>query len=109
MWLNDSQSAQRRNFLNTIIKWSQLPSSFKLVVTSRDDRLPQSFRHICHCISLDMGDIAGAEAVNDIRIFFESRFGEIAARNRSLLPTWPGVEIIKQLTSQAAGLSFGQI
>ena len=43
-----SQSEQRRTFLNTITKWSRLPKQFKLIVTSRDDRIPNSFRAACH-------------------------------------------------------------
>jgi hypothetical protein len=99
-----SQSDQRRTFLNTITKWSRLPKPFKLVVTSRDDRIPNSFRAACHHVTLDTGDIAGPEARNDVRVFIRSRFATIAAENKSLSPTWPGESVIEQLTVRAAGL-----
>jgi hypothetical protein len=98
------QSAQRQTFINTITKWSQLPKAFRLVVTSRDDRIPNTFRAVCHCIILDTGDVAGPEAINDVRVFIKKRFAAIAAQNYSLSPTWPGESAIKQLTSRAAGL-----
>jgi hypothetical protein len=99
-----TQYAQRHTFINTIIAWSRLPRSFKLVVASRDDRIPPSFFEVCHSIVLDAGDLARAEAENDVRIFIKTRFAAIAVRNISLSPTWPGEAIIKQLTSRAAGL-----
>jgi len=74
------------------------------VVTSRDDRIPESFRAVCHRILLDTGDIARPEAVDDVRIFIEKPFAAIAALNHSLPPTWPGQSIIRQLTNRAAGL-----
>ena len=99
-----SQYEQRRTFLNTITKWSRLPKQFKLIVTSRDDRVPNSFRTACYHIILDTRDIAGLEAMNDVRVFIKSRFATIAAGNYSLSPTWPGELIIEQLTARAAGL-----
>ena len=99
-----SQFAQRQTFINTITKWSRLPGSFKLVVTSRDDRIPNSFRAICHRINLETGDVVGAEAIHDVYVFFKRRFAAIAAQNYSLSPTWPGESIIKQVTKHAAGL-----
>jgi len=98
------QSAQRQSFINTLIQWSRLPKSFKLVVTSRDHQLPDSFIAVCHQLVLDTGDIASPESIDDIRIFIEKRFAAIATRNRSLPPTWPGESILKQLTCRAAGL-----
>jgi hypothetical protein len=98
------QSAQRQTFIKTITKWSHLPKAFKLVVTSRDDRIPQLFRAVCHRIILDTGDVAGPEAINDVRVFLEKRFAVIAVQNDWLSPTWPGESTIKQLTSRAAGL-----
>ena len=101
---DSSQYAQRQTFINTIMKWSDLPKPFKLIVTSRDDRIPNSFRAVCHRLVLDTGDLAGPEAINDVRVFFAKHFAAIATQNHSLSPTWPGESIIEQLTSRAAGL-----
>ena len=101
---DDSQFAQRQTFINTITKWSRLPPSFKLVVTSRDDRIPNSFRSVCYRIVPDTGDVAGPEAMQDVRIFHEKRSAAIAERNYSLSKTWPGESNIRQLTNRAAGL-----
>jgi hypothetical protein len=101
---DSSQYAQRQTFINTITKWSRLPKPFKLIVTSRDDRIPNSLRAVCHRLILETGDIAGPEAINDVRVFFAKHFAAIATQNYSLSPTWPSESIIEQLTSRAAGL-----
>lgn len=99
-----SQSDQRRIFLNTIMKWSQLHPSFKLLITSRDERIPAPLRNVCHNIVLETGDLVSPEANNDILFFFQKRFADIAATCTSLPPSWPEMSIIKQLTDRAAGL-----
>src|ERR1700722_6501679 len=43
-----SQSTQRQIFMDTLIKWSRLHPSFKLVITSRDQNITLSFREVCH-------------------------------------------------------------
>lgn len=101
---NTSQSAQRRVLLNTIIKWSQLHPSFRLIITSRDDRITPSLRNVCHHIVLETGDLVSSDTNSDIQIFFQHRFAEIAAVYPSLPSLWPGTQIIKQLTDHAAGL-----
>jgi len=53
-----SQSAQRRTFINTITQWSRLPRSLKLVVMSRDERIPKPLRAVCFTIVLNTGDTA---------------------------------------------------
>jgi hypothetical protein len=99
-----SQQGQRRIFMNTITNWSRLDPSFKLLITSRDDRIPQSFRDVCHHVALEAGDLASFQARADIQVFFERRFADIASPYPSLPPLWPGQPIIKQLTDYAAGL-----
>jgi len=81
------------------------PSSFKLIITSRDERVPRSFYddRACRRIILETGDSVSRETVNDIRIFFEESFDRITPEI-GLPSTWPGEVAIDQLTDRAAGL-----
>lgn len=99
---DDSQLAQRRNFLKTLTYWPQLPRLFKLVITSRDEGLPHEFYNstICHRILLETGSLA-SETNKDIRRFFETRFEEIRRdRGANLAST----RDMLRLTQCAAGL-----
>jgi hypothetical protein len=103
--LDHANSAQRRMLLETLNTWSRLPRSFKLIVTSRDERVPNSFNdsRFCRKITLETGEVVGSETRSDIRVFFEKGFSEL----RSTLIqdiTWPGELAIEQLTTRAAGL-----
>jgi hypothetical protein len=102
---DDTHSAQRRILLETITLWSHLPHAFKLVVTSRNERLPSSFHdpHVCRHIALETGDSVGRETQNDIRAYFERRFDEIK-ETLGMPFSWPGKQAIEQLTKRAAGL-----
>jgi hypothetical protein len=88
--------------LRTLELWSDLPSSFKLVVTGRDEHLQVSFP--VDRIELEVGDSVSLQTTNDIRLFFENRFTQIVKSYPSLSPTWPGKAIIDQLTTRAEGL-----
>ena len=102
-----SQSAHRRILLDTLTHWSRLPPSFKLVVTSRDERVPRSFHDVsvCRRIILETGDSVSPETTNDIRVFFEKSFAKIVeSYYPSLSPTWPEKAVITRLTARAAGL-----
>jgi hypothetical protein len=101
---DDSQSVQRNILLDTLTYWSRLHPSIKLVVTSRDERIPPSFARVCDHIVLGTGDLVSSEENDDIQKFMECRFAQIATRYRSLPPNWPGQSIIKRLTECAAGL-----
>jgi hypothetical protein len=101
---DNSQSTQRRIFMDTITRWSTFPPPFKLIVTSRDQDITPAFRNQCHHIALETGDLVNAEANLDIQRFFEQRFADIASSYCPTLPSWPGEAIIKRLTERAAGL-----
>src|ERR1700722_11824499 len=98
-----SQSRQRQIFMDTLIKWSRLHPSFKLVITSRDQNITRSFREVCHQIPIATGDLVSHETMVDMRTFFERRFADIASQYSSL-HSWPGAPIIQQLTDRAAGM-----
>ena len=102
---DDSQSVQRNILFNTLTYWSHLHPSIKLVVTSRDERIPPSFVNVCDHIVLKTGDLVSSEENDDIKTFMERRFADdIAPRYPSLRPTWPGHSTIMRLTECAAGL-----
>lgn len=90
--------------MNTVMKWSRLHPTFKLIVTSRDQGILPVFRKLCYHIPLKTGDLVTAEANHDIQSFFEQRFADIASSHPSLPPSWPEKPIIKRLTDRAAGL-----
>jgi hypothetical protein len=102
---DDSQSAQRQILLNTLSSWTRLPSSFKLLVTSRDERVPDTFheQRFCRKIMLETGDSVGVETHNDIRTFFEQSFNNIRPM-LGMPPAWPTAPELDQLTNRAAGL-----
>jgi hypothetical protein len=104
---NESQAVQRqrRVLLDTLTRWSRLPRVFKLIVTSRDERMPSSFRDkkLCRKITLETGDRVSDETHRDIRAFFEQSLNDIRP-DLGLPSTWPGEPSITQLTERAAGL-----
>jgi hypothetical protein len=71
-----SQAGQRRALLDTIMRWSRLGKTFKLIVTGRDDRVPKSFRTICQQIELPTGPGVNVETNQDIRLLFMARLLE---------------------------------
>jgi hypothetical protein len=104
--INDSQSTMRNMLLKTLISWSrQVPSSFKLVVTSREERLPSLFYDgsVCNRIVLETGESVGEQINSDLRNFFEKSFDEIRP-GLSVPSNWPGQSAVTQLTKRAAGL-----
>jgi hypothetical protein len=103
---DESQSTQRRILLKTIALWSScLPSTCKLVVTSRDEPI-QALIHddlLYHHIVLETGDLASNSAADDIRVFFEKSFADITPK-LGLPNIWPGKPKEMQLIKRAAGL-----
>jgi len=98
-----SQLKQRQIFMDTLIQWSRLHPSFKLVITGRDQNITPSFRQVCHHIPIATGDLVTPETMVDMRTFFERCFADIASEY-SYLHSWPGAAIIQQLTDRAAGM-----
>jgi NACHT domain len=98
---NPSQAGQRKALLDTIVHWSRLPGTFKLIVTGRDERVPISIRSSCKQIELSTGAEVSMDATQDVRRFFAQRFAEIGGPS---LYDWPGEKILDTLTTRAAGL-----
>ncbi len=92
------------SFLDSLKCWSNLPSIFKLIVTSR--YLPDirtKLGAVSHRIDLTVGDDVSEDSKSDIGVFFTKKFGEISSRSSSL-SNWPKKEVIEEMTDCAAGL-----
>jgi hypothetical protein len=96
-----SQAGQRRMLIDTITQWSSLPSQYKLIVTGRNDRVPNTFRAVCKEVTLLTGMEVDESANKDIRHFFETRFAEFTD---CLGPELRGGWVLDTLTARAAGL-----
>jgi hypothetical protein len=98
-----SQTNQREKLLDTLVLWHNLPRVFKLIVTSRDERLRPSFRQLCKHTVLQTGSLVSPDTHNDIRLFLRNHFSSISDMYPSL-SKWPGEPTIERLTKRAAGL-----
>lgn len=99
---DSSQVGQRRMLLDTIRQWSSFPAKYKLIITGRDDRVPDSLRAICKQVSLRTGAEVSEDANKDIRLFFEIRFAEFGdCLSPGLIQRG---RVIATLTARAAGL-----
>jgi hypothetical protein len=98
-----SQLDRRRIFISSLTKWAGLPWLFKLIVTTRDERLPNSFRQVCKHLVLETGSRVSDETSRDIQLFLTTRFADIVNPYPSL-STWPGEAKIEVLSKRAAGL-----
>jgi NACHT domain len=96
-----SNHSHGQALLDTFVQWSRLSKKFKLIVTGRDDRMPEPFRAACKQVVLRTGVDVDAQANNDIRRFFENRFSELSS---SSFTEWPGEQTLQILTERAAGL-----
>lgn len=95
-----SQAGQRNP--NTVTHWSRLPETFKLIVTGRDDRAPNSFRTSCKQIEFSTGEEGSMDAKQDVhRFLVVQRFTEIGSPS---LTDWLGERVLDILTTRAAGL-----
>ena len=90
--LEGPQSRDREWLLDTIARWSQLPPSFKLIVTSRNEvdirSKLVSLKHIP--LTLRTGPDREQQIYQDIKAYLTSRFTSIARHYPSLSSTWPG-------------------
>jgi hypothetical protein len=104
--LEGQASAQREALMKTLHSWSQMPTKFKLVVTSRGEMdIERTFRSITHfSIVISTGEHVDTQSSNDIRTYFNHEFRRIVSDYESLSDEWPEEPIIDALTKKAAGL-----
>jgi hypothetical protein len=96
-----SQAGQRRMLIGTITQWPSLPGQYKLIITGRNDRVPDTFRAICREVTLPTGVEVDESANNDIRLFFETRFADFWD---CLSPNLRRRHVFDTLVARAAGL-----
>jgi hypothetical protein len=104
--LEAARSRDREWLLDTVALWSRLPPSFKLIVTSRDEKDIRSkllpLKHVS--FTLWTGSGHDQQTYHDIRAFLASQFERIARNYPSMTSDWPGAYIIEELTERAGGL-----
>jgi hypothetical protein len=89
-------------FIDSVTQWSSLPGRCKLIVTGRNDRMPDKFRAVCKQVTLLTGTDANEDVNKNIRRFFETRMAEFGECLESEILRWE--RIFERLTSRAAGL-----
>jgi hypothetical protein len=105
--LEGQYSVDRTALMRTFTSWSGLPAKFKLIVTSRgEDDIEQLFSTTRHFpIEISAGQSVKAQSSEDIRLFLTHQLHRVALRcSKSLSPTWPGPQIIQELSKRAGGL-----
>ena len=102
-----SQDAQQWPiFLQTLRRWSELPRSFKLIITSRDDStIHETLDDVSERIQLLSGVDVDTTTSKDIERFMVAGFEEISSQfSPSLSPSWPGSPKIQELVDYTGGL-----
>ncbi|PPQ99530.1 hypothetical protein CVT24_005320 [Panaeolus cyanescens] len=99
-------SPDREGLFWTLKRWSQLPSRFKLVVTSRgEDDIVRALSPISEPIDLSSGHHVKIQASADIKKYLKAQFKTVAGEYPDSLPSdWPGEDIIDEFVNRAAGL-----
>ncbi|KAI0056849.1 WD40 repeat-like protein [Artomyces pyxidatus] len=95
---------ETKEFLQTLASWLELPSKFKLIVTSRiEDDIFSTFdgKHLKK-MELPLGDHADASA--DIHTYIQRRAAIIKKQDDSLPIRWPGSDQVATLVKHADGL-----
>ena len=87
--------------LPSLVSWSHLPKSLKLLITSRCHHKIQSrIGSISVHHNLDTGHEVSTQTSNDLEKYFVARFSEITG----MPPKWPGPMTVSFLVRKAAGL-----
>ena len=87
--------------LPSLVSWSHLSKSLKLLITSRHYHKIQSrLRSVSVHHNLNTGEMVSAQTSHDLEKYFVARFSEVTG-----LPSeWPGLAKISFLVRKAAGL-----
>ena len=87
--------------LPSLVSWSHLPKSFKLLITSRQYHIIQNrLKSACVHHNLNTGDGISTQTSDDIEKYFIARFSEVTR----LPPGWPDPAKVSFLVKKAAGL-----
>ena len=97
-----SMARQRKMFIDSLTGWASLPRRCKLIVTGRNDRIPNSFCTVCKQVTLLTGADVTERENEDIQRFFEIRFAEFGeCLDFEMLQRQ---RVFERLTTRAAGL-----
>ncbi|CCA76467.1 related to WD40-repeat protein (notchless protein), partial [Serendipita indica DSM 11827] len=105
--LEGVRSTEFRNLIRTLAAWSDLPSSCKLIVTSREEAvIARIFTgpRTPYTIDLLIGEETINQSTKDVQAFLSQELGEITKEYSSLPVGWPGVATIETLATKAGGL-----
>ena len=95
-------AGQRKMFIDSLTAWASLPRRCKLIVTGRNDRIPETFGAVCCQVTLLTGADVNDHVNEDIRRFFEIRFAAFGqCLDSEMLRTQ---RVFERLTTRAAGL-----
>ena len=87
--------------LTSLVAWSQLSKSLKLLITSRQHHKIQSrLRSVCVHHNLSTGHAVSTQTSDDLEKYFVARFSEVTG----MPPKWPGPAKVSFLVRKAAGL-----
>jgi WD domain, G-beta repeat len=89
-------------FIDSITQWSSLPGRCKLIVTGRNDRMPDTFRAVCKQVTLLTGADVNEDVNKDICHFFETRIADFGECLDSEILRQE--RVFERLTSRAASL-----
>jgi hypothetical protein len=103
---NEDRDSYLPKVLETIRRWPDLPSHFKLFVTSRmDGKIARALgAGSPRCKVLEVGAKVTKESTVDIRLYLQRRLSSIALDFPSLPKPWPSARQLDELTAAAAGL-----
>ena len=97
-----SMAGQRKMFIDSLTAWASLPRRCKLIVTGRNDRIPETFGAVCRQVTLLTGADVNDHVNEDIRLFFKIRFAAFGqCLDSEMLRT---ERVFERLTTRAAGL-----
>jgi hypothetical protein len=105
--LEGQYSGDRQALLRTFTTWSDFPAKLKLIVTSRGESdIERLFAATSHFpIEISAGQTVEAQSSEDIRLFLTHQLRKVAFKcSQSLPPTWPGPQLIYELSKRSGGL-----
>ncbi|CCA75858.1 related to WD40-repeat protein (notchless protein) [Serendipita indica DSM 11827] len=105
--LESVRSMEFHKLMRTLTAWSSLPSSCKLIVTSREEaEIARIFTGpiSSHTIDLLVGEGTVSQSTKDIQAFLSEELGETARRYSYLPRGWPGAAVVETLAIKSNGL-----
>ncbi|KAF8642974.1 hypothetical protein AX16_009287, partial [Volvariella volvacea WC 439] len=107
--LDEGISADERfkiqHMLKAIQQWPELPTNYKLLITSRDETgIQPAMNKTDYIIRLKSGKDCNNEAHNDIKQYLDIQFTDIRKQHAYLDAGWPDENIISDLAAEASGL-----